>query len=289
MTTTRSPVRDIVAFLGIAYSLALTVALALPDAHLNLPLSVMIPTVTVAILTFTITPKGRRRELWRGFGLRRAGFRSWPAAIVLPFVLAAGAYGAAVVIGAATTDVRLADTTALWITNLFVNAVVISTLFIVAEEIGWRGYLLPRFQQLTTRRRAAVATGFVHGCFHLPLILLATTYDTGSPKWFAAPMAVATITAGGVFYAWLWDRSHTVWPVAIAHNVVNTVFDLGAAGVVATAGWNIAYVAGETGVATFGVCLIAAVVLLTRARTWRTGPSRSGARLPRTPAAALAE
>ncbi len=290
MTTPTNPKREIVAYLAIAYSLALTVALALPDAHINLPLSVLVPTITVAILTFTMTPKGQRRALWRGIGLGRAGLRLWPAAVVLPIVLCAAAYGAAVVIGAGTLDVDLADATATWITNFLINAVVISSLFIVAEEIGWRGYLLPRFQQLTTKRRAAVATGFAHGCFHLPLILLATTYDTGTPRWFAAPMAVAVITAGGVFYAWVWDRCHTVWPVAIAHNVVNTVFDLGAAGVVATAGWNIGYVAGETGVATLGACVVTAVVLLRRARVWRerNEASRLVAGAPRTSATVLA-
>ena len=106
-------------------------------------------------------------------------------------------------------------------------------------------------------------TGFVHGCFHLPLILIATTYNTGGARWVAAPVAVAVITAGGVFYAWIWDRAKTVWPVAIAHNIVNTVFELG------RPRWssrrraaNMAYVAGETGFATLGVCVIAAVVLL---------------------------
>src|SRR4051794_10446690 len=156
MTTSQNVRREIVAYLAIAYSLALTVALTLPDAHLNLPLSVLIPTVTVGILTFTMTPKGQRRALWRSFGLGRAGLKTWPAAIVVPLVLCAGAYGTAVVVGAATMDVNIADATPTWITNLFVNAVLISTLFIVAEEIGWRGYLLPRFQQLTTKRRAAV-------------------------------------------------------------------------------------------------------------------------------------
>ena len=70
------------------------------------------------------------------------------------------------------------------------------------------------------------------------------------------------ITAGGVFYAWVWDRSKSVWPVAIAHNTVNTVFELGSTAVVATGGTTVAYVAGETGFATLGVCVIAAVVLL---------------------------
>ena len=97
MTTQRTPVREIVAYLGIAYSLALTVALALPNAGINLLLSVLVPTVTVGILTFTMTPKGSRRALWRGIGLGRAGFKAWPAAIVLPFVLCAGAYGTALI------------------------------------------------------------------------------------------------------------------------------------------------------------------------------------------------
>src|SRR3954452_19695491 len=123
MTTHRTPLREIVAYLGIAYSLALTVTLALPDAHLNLLLSVAIPTVTVGILTFTMTPRGKRRELWRGIGLGRAGFKAWPAAIVLPFVLCAGAYGTALVIGAGTFEAKISDATALWITNLFINAV----------------------------------------------------------------------------------------------------------------------------------------------------------------------
>ncbi len=174
-----------------------------------------------------------------------------------------------------------------WWANLVIN-VVLGTVIILGEEIGWRGYLLPRVQQLTDdKRRAALATGFVHGCFHLPLILIATTYDNEVPRWVAAPVAVALITAGGVFYAWVWDRSQSVWPVAIAHNTVNTVFSLGSAAVVATGGANIAYVAGETGFATLGVCVVAAVVLWRYARVWREAP-RFGAGAPRTLAADLA-
>jgi uncharacterized protein len=278
MTTSRTPARDILAYLGLAYALALLVALGLPDAHINLLLSVMVPTVTVGALTFTLTPRGRRRALWRGIGLGRAGLRAWPAAVAVPVLLCAGAYGTAVLTGAGRLAVGeiSAAAAAGWTANLVVS-MVLGTVVILGEEIGWRGYLLPRFQQLTSHRKAAVLTGFAHGCFHLPLILLATTYDTGTARWVAAPVAVAVITAGGVFYAWLRDRTGTVWPVAIAHNVVNTVFDLGAAAVVATSGASLAYVAGETGLATPGVCVLAAVVLLRRARVWRSPGERPAA------------
>ncbi len=269
MTFSRTPLREVVAYLVIAYALALAITVGLPDAHINLVLSVMVPTVTVGILTFTLTPRGSRRALWRRIGLGRAGVRVWPAAIVVPFVLGAGAYGTALAIGAGRLDIDMADATPSWAIKLLIG-LVIGTVIILGEEIGWRGYLLPRVQQLTGRRRAAVVTGFAHGCFHLPLILIATTYDTGGARWIAAPTAVVTITAGGVFYAWLRDRAGTVWPVAIAHHAINTAFDLGSAAVVATAGWNLSYVAGETGFATLGVCVLAAVVLLRWARVWRT-------------------
>ena len=269
MHTTNTPRREIAAYLGIAYSLALTIALVLPDANINKLLSVMVPTVAVGILTFTLTPKGSRREMWRGIGLGRAGLKTWPAAIVLPFVLCAGAYGTAVALGVGRLDIDLANATPTWAIDLVLGAI-IGTVFILGEEIGWRGYLLPRMQQLTSKRRAAVLTGFVHGCFHLPLILLATTYNTEGSRWVAAPVAVAVITAGGVFYAWIWDSAKTVWPVAIAHNTVNTVFSLGSAAVVATGGTTVAYVAGETGFATLAVCVIAAAVLLRKARVWQS-------------------
>jgi membrane protease YdiL (CAAX protease family) len=192
-----------------------------------------------------------------------------------------------VALGVGRLDVDITNATPTWAIDL-VLAALIGTVFILGEEIGWRGFLLPRMQELMSKRRAAVLTGFVHGLFHLPLILIATTYDTEVPRWVAAPMAVAVITAAGVFYAWLWDRSKTVWPVAIAHHTANTVFDLGSAAVVATSGSSLAYVAGETGWATLTVIVIAAVVLLKRARVWTSAAeaSRLGAGAPRTSATA---
>ncbi len=266
---TARALREIVTYLGIAYALAIAVAVALPHAELNLLLSVAIPVLTVGILTFTIHPRGTRRGVWRTVGLARMGWRAWPIAIAVPVVIVAGAYGVAVVVGAGRLDVDLVEATPDWGINVAIS-VVLGTVLILGEEVGWRGYLLPRFQLVVDKRRAAIATGFAHGLFHLPLILLATTYDAGTPKWFAAPMAVAVITAGGVFYAWVRDLSGTVWPVAVAHNVVNTVFDLGAAGIVAEAGRNVDYVAGETGCATAAVCVVLAAVLLRRARVWAT-------------------
>ena len=74
-------------------------------------------------------------------------------------------------------------------------------------------------------------------------------------------MVVATITMGGVFYAYLWDMTGTVWPVAMAHAAVNFMFGLGASAVVASSQDDLAYVAGESGLATFAVVAVAAVAV----------------------------
>ena len=265
------PLREATTFLVLVFSLAIGVAVAMPDANINKLLSALLPVTGVLIITFAVTPRGKRRELWARFGLTRSGKRMWPFALLVPMILAGSAYAVAIAVGVA--DLRHIDITPSgvgdWTLNLVVSLAFMTVLFL-AEEIGWRGYLLPRVQQLTSRRRAAVVTGFIHGLFHLPLILVATTYDQHGSRWFVAPMVVAVITAGGVFYAYLWDMTGSVWPVAMAHGAVNFMFGLGAGAVVASSQDDLAYVAGESGLATFGAVAVVAVFFLARAKVWRT-------------------
>jgi membrane protease YdiL (CAAX protease family) len=265
------PLREVTTFLVIAFSLAIGIAVAIPHAGINVLLSAFAPVAALLVITFTTTPRGRRKELWGSFGLNKSGKRLWPFALGIPMLLATSAYGIAVALDVARLrdfDVTVSGFGS-WTLNLGVTLVFMSVLFL-SEELGWRAYMLPRVQQLTSRRRAAVVTGFVHGCFHLPLALIATTYDQHGSRWLIAPVMVAVITAGGIFYAYLWDRSHSVWPAAIAHGTVNVAFGLGAGAVVASSQADLAYVAGEGGIATFGVVGVTAAVLLAKARVWRT-------------------
>lgn len=271
------PLREVTTYLVLAFSLAIGIAVAMPHAGINVLLSAFLPITAVLIITFTTTPRGKRRELWGSFGLNRSGKGTWPFALIVPMILAGSAYGVAIALGVA--DLRELDLTsssvADWALNLVVSLAFMSVLFL-SEEIGWRGYMLPRIQQLTSRRRAALVTGFVHGCFHLPLVLIATTYDQHGSRWLVAPVVVATITMGGVFYAYLWDRTGSVWPVAMAHGTVNIAFGIGAGAVVATSEADLAYVAGESGIATFLAVALVGAVFLVRAKVWRTDSTAVG-------------
>jgi membrane protease YdiL (CAAX protease family) len=266
------PLREVITYVVIAFALAIGVAVALPHADFGVLLSALLPAITVLVLTFTITPRAERRRLWGSFGFNTSGKSVWWIALGVPVLLPLAAYGVAVLCGAA--ELRPWPSSPGLVSGAFdiVSNLALMVIIFLGEEIGWRGYVLPRIQQLTSRRRAALVTGFVHGCFHLPLILIATTYDQFGSRWFVAPMVVAVLTSGGVFYAYLWDRSHSVWTISLAHSAVNLAFAYGAAAVIGSE-TTLAYVAGESGVATFAAVAVLAAVLLTRAEVWRSPAS----------------
>jgi membrane protease YdiL (CAAX protease family) len=248
--------------------MVLGIGLLMPDTGLWAPLLTMAaPVVTVGLITLLRTPRGARRELWSTFGLRHAGFRSWPVAFALGvlavFVIP---FGVADLLGSAHflpwSSISVPDVVIFLVTNL-----ALVTLMTSAEEIGWRSYLLPRMQSLLPRRNAAIAVGFVHGLFHLPMILFTNTYDSVGSRWIVAPAAVLTVTAAGVMYAWLKDRSGSMWPVAFAHSTINTFVD-GAGLVVIAAPVALTYTATESGLVTLAATAAIAAVLLVRGRTW---------------------
>ena len=270
------PARDVVTYVGLVASMVVGLAFVLRGAGDLAPmLSMTTPLVAVCAITLFRTPQGARRALWGTFGLRSAGWRSWPAAglisvlavFVVPFG-AAGLLGSAGVVPLSEINIP---------TALFRLVLGLSTMTVIAltEEIGWRSYLLPRMQMVLPRRRAALAVGFLHGLFHLPLILLTSTYDSVGSRWVVAPMVVLSLTASGVFYAWLKDRSGSVWPVAFAHATVNVFVD-GLGLVVAVAPVTLAYTATESGVVTFACVATVAALLLARGRTWRAPRASTG-------------
>jgi membrane protease YdiL (CAAX protease family) len=153
-----------------------------------------------------------------------------------------------------------------------VLVLLVALIITLGEEIGWRGFMLPRIQQLTGKRHAAVITGLMHGCFHLPLILIATSYQAEGSRWVVAPIQVVMIAATGVFYAWLRDRSGSVWPVVIGHALINTTLVWGLAMVTPTTSTSLSAVAGATGVTLCVSFVMLALLLLRTAKVWKTPP-----------------
>jgi membrane protease YdiL (CAAX protease family) len=141
---------------------------------------------------------------------------------------------------------------------------IIFAVVFLGEEIGWRGYLLFRVAELTSGRRAALVTGFFHAIYHLPLLLIATTYQSAGKRWIVVPMVMVTLTLAGVWYGWLRLWSGSIWPVSLSHSAFDNLMETAAGVTVTTSPAMMAYVTTETGVVTMIILVLVAGYLLTR-------------------------
>lgn len=217
------------------------------------------PLTAVLLMVLVFTPRGERRAAWQSLGLGRAGWRQWPLALWLPLLVLASSYALSTLFGVARWGWP-ADATGGAFAADFALSLVISTVFAAGEEIGWRGYLLPRLMGLG-RGKALLLSGFLHGAWHLPMILLTDTYHSDGNRLAVVGLFLATVTVGGVFYGYLRLASRSVWPVAVAHGAFNTIWSALAALTVPTSTLWMEYLSGESGALTL-VLAIAAVTIL---------------------------
>ena len=245
-------------FYLITLGLAILVALFGPTGTDAIQiLNMLTVTVGVLLMLLVITPDGYHRAGWAQLGLHHAGFRYWPLALLAPAAVLVASYGAATLLGVVSWQFE-SDAAI----NLAINIVIIS-FFAFFEEIGWRGYMLPKVATAYPRLAPALV-GFLHGVWHLPLMLLTTAYNPAGNRLIVVPLFLAVLTAAGVLYGYLRNESGSLWPVVIAHGTFNAVLGVLAGAAVADNPNTAAYLTGETGVFTLLALVILAWVLTRR-------------------------
>ncbi|MFB9383690.1 lysostaphin resistance A-like protein [Pseudonocardia petroleophila] len=98
-------------------------------------------------------------------------------------------------------------------------AAVINLVPALGEELGWRGWLLPKLMPLGPVP-AILVSGVLWGVWHAPLVLLGYNYPT-APGWLGVTAMVGTCILLGAVFGWLRLRSGSVWPAALAHASIN--------------------------------------------------------------------
>jgi membrane protease YdiL (CAAX protease family) len=89
------------------------------------------------------------------------------------------------------------------------------------EEVGWRGWLLPRMKDRIGGRRAVVAVSLIWALWHMPFQLSGIQHIGGvSPVRLALTLPLGT-AAAGLIIGWLWLRTESIWLAAIAHGAMN--------------------------------------------------------------------
>jgi membrane protease YdiL (CAAX protease family) len=120
--------------------------------------------------------------------------------------------------GAPELPIPIGVLVALQFVNILIGAF-LNLIPALGEELGWRGWLLPKLMPLGTIP-ALLISGVIWGLWHAPLILLGYNYPT-APGWLGLTMMVGMCILVGTVFGWLRLRSESVWPAALAHGAFN--------------------------------------------------------------------
>ncbi|HEX8684052.1 MAG TPA: type II CAAX endopeptidase family protein [Ardenticatenaceae bacterium] len=237
----------------------------------GLPLGTSLPIMLAPGLASVIT----RLVLREGFadvsfkigGTRRAIL----FALALPLLVGTVAYSGAYITGLAQFTPPPAPSFLAWAGSfgsfVFLMALVatLGTLVLLptaaGEEIGWRGYLLPRLIEAGVPH-PILLSGLIWGAWHMVPVFTAGYAAGASPLLSALGLMIA-ILAFGYILSWMRLDTGSVWPAVVGHAawnaMINGGFDL------ATGGENAKLWTGESGFLVVLV-LVVVTVLVGRAR-----------------------
>ncbi len=156
-------------------------------------------------------------------------------------------------------------------------AIAFSTPFQAGEEIGWRGYALPRLAARLGLARASVLLGIIWACWHLPQFFIPEA-DTYGQSFF---VFVLQVTALSVAIAWLYAHTNgSLLLTMLMHAAVNNSKDIvpsAVPGATNTFGLSSSVVAWLT-VALLWVCAAYFLVRMSKLELPRTGETTSDVR-----------
>jgi membrane protease YdiL (CAAX protease family) len=218
-----------------------------------------------------------RREGFSDVSFRFGGRRSWLGiglALLLPFVVGLLAYVPAWLSGLASFGPARTGSLG-GLQSLVWQALTLGLLlglpFAFGEELGWRGYLVPRLLDARVPY-PLVVSGVIWGAWHLPLIF-AGLYASGAQPALSGAIFMAVVIPAAVLFAWLRLATGSLWPAVVAHAAWNSIIQ----GVLdkSTQGGNTALWTGESGLLT-AVVLVALTLLTTALHLtkWRTPTQR---------------
>jgi uncharacterized protein len=260
-----STTRKAFIFYAVAFGLAFLAAAASDwVGEASLLLMMATPGIAAFCMLFWIAPEGKLRDFPSLLGLNRSGVRVWPLAILAPFGLHLAGLGVLIALGLSVLAPPPGGLGGGLVVNMLIG-LMISSLLALGEEVGWRGYLLPRLTG-PGALRAMLIVGFLHGVWHLPLLLGTDLYHPGGNRWIVVPLFLVTLTLAGVFYGYLRLRTGSVWPVALAHGAVNMGWNLADRFSTTTSVLAQEYIGGESGVIVI-VGLLGLNLFLLRDRT----------------------
>lgn len=86
----------------------------------------------------------------------------------------------------------------------------------LGEELGWRGFLVPELNKVTSFGWVGFLSGLIWASWHMPLIIGAD-YHGDNPTWYSVVCFAIMVIAMGYVFAWIRLKSGSVWPAMLLH------------------------------------------------------------------------
>jgi len=217
------------------------------------------PTVAALIMLLVVAREGYSKEGWKVLGLHRLGLSVWWIAFGLTLLITVAASAivwATPLASFVMPEGGIVDP----LIGFLIQMVLFTLTFALWEEIGMRGYLLPKLLAMG-RTRALALSGLVFAAWHMPLILLTPVFPVGN-KLISLPLFVATVVAASFVYGYLRIYTGSVWPASIAHSVHNAAW--GTLGAFTATSYPVIvnkYLVGDYGILIFVGAVIGAIWL----------------------------
>lgn len=194
-----------------------------------------------AIGAFLVQQIFYRREQVLGF--HQCSIIYFILGFVIPIIYLGVSYGGLWIVDS-KTFIGLFDSTSI---PLLLATLLSAFALALGEEIGWRGYLLPKLSKLYGVGAAIVISGLIWAIWHYPLMVTGL-YKPGTPMWYQLSLFTIEILLISGILAMLRLKSKSVWPAAIFHASHN-FFDQAIFEPI-TGGDSSVYYVGETGIIT---------------------------------------
>ena len=260
-------------FYGIALALAVAVAFTVPwIGEASLPVTMMTSTLAAVIILAVISPEGGFRKILSLLGLDNAGLKAWPLAIAGPAAIHLVGFVILSIAGLAVFAAPQITGSVGFAIFKILSGLAIGTLFALGEEIGWRGYMLPRLFAFGVVP-AMLLVCLLHGIWHLPLMLTTGFYhNTGNPL-LVVPLFLITLALAGVFFGFIRLWAGSVWAVAVAHAAANMAWELMTEMTQTKSALVLEYVGGESGVIMIAGLLIFSFFIIRHMRSGKFKPA----------------
>ena len=161
-----------------------------------LMLGSLVPSTLGLVFVGLLSGRPGVRRVLRRLVHGRIGLRWYLAALALALLVPL-AVGVSILMGG---DTPVVDRTFFGI--LFLFAFMIFPGSALGEELGWRGFVLPRMQARHSALKASLLVGILWGPWHLPVWLT----GSGNPISLYVPFVIAVV-ASSVFYTWLYNNT----------------------------------------------------------------------------------